>query len=412
MRILMISHAADRTGAPISALQLAREMISLGHELTIILRRDGELGEAYRETAPTHIWRDSPQFDLSDGLSTALRFGPLMAIKCVRSPDRPYCLGRQDRQRTARLRQEIRNWKPDIIYANTTHCGDVVDELDLDTPIVTHVREMGPTIRALDARRLKSTMNKTDMFLCASRSVMRDLSQDFSVPDAKLRVEPPAVKITPEQMAVADAARGDVNDDLKLGEPDTLIIGAGSLIPRKGPDLFVEAAKTALDRHDGAGRLVFAWLGDGEMMQNLKHTVHEAGIESDVLFPGVKARPYAYFRRASAVLITSREDPYPRVAIEAGMLGVPVLAFADGGGAADLVRNYEAGHLIADFDAKAMGRDVSALVTASRTVDENLSKRVSRGHNPSASASRIVALFESVAGTAHQTEPHKKATKP
>jgi glycosyltransferase involved in cell wall biosynthesis len=404
MRILMISHAADRTGAPISALQLAKAMTGLGHELKVILRRDGELADTYRKTTQTYTWRKDTQFNLLDGLGTAFRFDPIMAAKCLRSPDRPYCLGRHDRQRTADIRREILNWQPEIIYANTTHCGDVIDDLDLRIPIVTHVREMGPTIMGLDPRRRKSALKKSAMFLCASRSVMDDLSRDFALPAAKLRVESPAVEISVEQIAAADAARTEVESHLGLSEQDTLILGAGSLIPRKGPDLFVEAAKAALDAHEGVGRLVFVWLGDGQMMPDLQKRVQDANIQANVLFPGLVASPFPYFRRASALLVTSREDPYPRVAIEAGALGVPVLAFAGGGGAADLVRDYDAGSLIANFDAVAMGRDIAQLIKIRKSPDKNLSKRVSEGHNPSASASRIVTLFQSLAATLGRME--------
>lgn len=404
MRILIVSHAADRTGAPISALQMAAALQTQGHDIRFILRRGGELAKSYSQLADTFIWREDSEYGLLDAADTALRYDPLMALKCLRNPDRPYCLSRQDRQRTEIFSDSARDWAPDVVYANTTHCGDVLDSLECQAPVITHVREMTPTIRALDRRRLASTLRQTNLFLCASTSVRNDLARDFAIADARMRVEPPAVELNPAQATEADARRRDVEQHLGLAPQDRLVLGAGSLIARKGPDLFVEAAIAASQKYRGEGRLVFAWLGEGKMLAQLKERVIAADLADSILLPGLMSDPFPYFRRASVLLVTSREDPYPRVAIEAAALGIPVAAYAEGGGAADLVRDYEAGVLVEDFSHTGMAEAALALASRDAGPDDALAARVAAGHAPSASAARVVTYAEGLIEAAAMTE--------
>jgi len=376
---------------------MAAALKAQGHEIRFILRRGGELADDYRKLAETFVWREDSEFGLLDALDTVARYDPVMAVKCLRNPDRPYCMSRPGLQRAESLVAGLRAWVPDFIYVNTTHCGDVLDTIDLAAPIITHVREMTPTISALDKRRRACALNKTDLFLCASTSVRDNLANDFAIPASRMRVEPPAIELAPAQAVVANSSRDAVEKHLGLAPQDRLILGAGSLIPRKGPDLFVDAAIIALESYCDAGRLVFAWLGEGPMLAELDQRIQATGHQASILLLGLVSDPFPYYQRASALLVTSREDPYPRVAIEAAAFGVPVAAYTHSGGAADLVRNYDAGQLVEGFSAAAMASSLPKLVTTRPAPDSGLAARVRAGHTPAASAERLISDAEALA---------------
>ena len=58
MHILMISHTAEQTGAPLSFLALARQIAQQGqHETRILLRRSGPLLKDMQAASPTQVFR-------------------------------------------------------------------------------------------------------------------------------------------------------------------------------------------------------------------------------------------------------------------------------------------------------------------------------------------------------------------
>jgi hypothetical protein len=63
---------------------------------------------------------------------------------------------------------------------------------------------------------------------------------------------------------------------------------------------------------------------------------------------------------ADLLLLTSREDAFPTVALEALSAGTPVLAFDGSGGIPDLIRRHRVGEVVELADAEAMARAVGA----------------------------------------------------
>ena len=59
--------------------------------------------------------------------------------------------------------------------------------------------------------------------------------------------------------------------------------------------------------------------------------------------------------------LTSREDPFPLVMLEAAAAGVPLVCFAGGGGAPEFVQP-DAGHVAAYLDVAGMAAAVSDLL--------------------------------------------------
>ncbi len=68
-------------------------------------------------------------------------------------------------------------------------------------------------------------------------------------------------------------------------------------------------------------------------------------------------------------LLTSREDPFPSVVLEAMSAGVPTVAFEEGGGIPDLLREHAAGVSVPLGDATEMMRQMRSLALGTRAED-------------------------------------------
>jgi glycosyltransferase involved in cell wall biosynthesis len=396
MRVLLISHAADKTGAPISALLLARALVAMGIDIQIVLRRNGPLSNIFSDVAPTHQFRPNPKFGTKDILSLALRDSPVLAARCLRNPDRPFCLSTEEDTECQNIRHKIQAWKPDLIYANTTHSADVVHYLNLSIPVVTHVRELQPTISALDSRRRTIALRKSDLLLAASKRCRSDLISHFNVPSNLIAVEPPAIEI-PDVFDI-DQQRDSVRTNYGLQPNDRLIVGAGTVGHRKGADLFLLAAKEALQTYRGKGRLKFIWLGEGEWRTQMVKEIQEAGLTQQIQFPGAEECPLNVFRQSVAIVCPSREDTYPRVLIEAAATGTHGFCFAHTGGAEEFLSEFDAGVAVQSDSPKLLGASVSDYAAQWTGPDSSLTSRISEQFSVQLSATRVVALFSRLLG--------------
>lgn len=391
MRLLVVSHAADRTGAPISALQLCRAWSAMGIELRIVLRRGGPLAERYAAIAPTEVFRSEPHFSISDLPGQCGRSSLLLAAKCLRNPDRPFCLANDEAGHVSSLATELAAWKPDAIYANTSHCGDVLAALDLSAPVLTHVRELAPTLHALDRERQTVFLSASNAFLAVSEHARSDLLAVASalghvLEPERVAVEPPAIEMP--DLDTLDAQAPALLDTLGLPPDARIVCGAGTVGPRKGVDVFDTAARQLLSRDDFPADIYFVWFGTGEWRDRLHSAAGEC--QGRLIYAGERRDALTLFRRSSLLACPSREDAYPRVQIEAGLVGTPSLGFDGVGGGSEFIRDYQAGHSLSALTDQALAAGIAQFFDKRWTIPAGLSARVQAGRTSTASAERIV----------------------
>jgi glycosyltransferase involved in cell wall biosynthesis len=142
-------------------------------------------------------------------------------------------------------------------------------------------------------------------------------------------------------------------------DPPTLLF-LGRLISQKGFDLGLSAFARVADRHPRA-RIVVA--GDGTERAALERQVAELGLAERVEFAGWVApgATAGLMNRVTAVVMPSRFEPYPLVALEAGQMGRPVLAF-DIDGLGEIVIGGVTGTLAPAGDVGALAGAMDALL--------------------------------------------------
>ncbi|MEM8617838.1 MAG: glycosyltransferase, partial [Pseudomonadota bacterium] len=224
---------------------------------------------------------------------------------------------------------------------------DVLQALRLKAPVLTHIRELSDVLAALDPARRRVAMEGSAAFAVVSQPVQDVLSTEYGIDPAAVMLEPPALDLS-EVLGKAAAPHEQTTLDRFDNRP--YVCGVGSLISRKGPDLFLKMAALA----SAAGSpLNFIWAGAGDMHAELLAETQALGLTETVHWLGQVANPYPLLRGAVALALTSREDPHPRTMVEAATLGTPTVAFAGTGGADHFLATYSAGLCVAAYDLKA-----------------------------------------------------------
>ncbi len=97
----------------------------------------------------------------------------------------------------------------------------------------------------------------------------------------------------------------------------------GRMVPPKGYDLAVEAAKLLKEKD-----ISFRWyfVGDGGMRQEIKKMVEEYGLDDNIVFVGMTPNPYPYMAMCDIYVQTSKFEGFGLTLNEARILNKPVIS--------------------------------------------------------------------------------------
>ena len=117
-----------------------------------------------------------------------------------------------------------------------------------------------------------------------------------------------------------------------------IVLGVGYADMRKGFDLFVQTAELLSSQPD----IYFVWIGNiaHDMTQWIPAAPEPEQPAPRLLIPGQREDVRDYYNAADVFLLTSREDPFPSVVLEAFAAGLPVVAFADTTGCEELIAKH------------------------------------------------------------------------
>ncbi|MCD6535245.1 MAG: glycoside hydrolase family 99-like domain-containing protein [Deltaproteobacteria bacterium] len=129
---------------------------------------------------------------------------------------------------------------------------------------------------------------------------------------------------------------------------------------RKGIDLFVEAGLLVARENEN---IYFVWVGqlDSAMEQTIQEKLSASNFSDHFIFPGMDFQTDLYYAGADLYALTSREDPFPSVVLEALDAATPVIAFTGTGGCGELL-SRDTGSLIPAFDTHAYAEEIIKLL--------------------------------------------------
>lgn len=152
-------------------------------------------------------------------------------------------------------------------------------------------------------------------------------------------------------------------------EPQSIILTVGWLIERKGMDLIPAMAQRILTNHPGWKWII---IGEGALENKIRKEITERGLEEKLLIrKPVKPLEAADYQQASVYVMTSRQEPFGLVLIEAMNNGLPCIAFDCPSGPRHIIHHQEDGFLVSPFDTKSMESFILQLVE-----DEQMRKQM------------------------------------
>lgn len=350
-RWLFVAHEASNSGAPRMLLEVMRGMRRHAGESwsceTLLARRGARNAGSVAD-----------EFAQFGRICVLLSAWAENGSKAARAFDRWLLQGR----RLARWRKEWARERPEVIYANTAANGRLLAGLrSLRCPVITHVHELEYSLRRFtQPRELAAVLRGTDRFFAVSRPVIEDLVARGVARERIDRV--PNFLLDLPALPDVEAARAEVRRRLGLPDGAQLVTGCGHIDPLKGTDRFVEMA--AACSAQAPRPLVFVWIGgeaDADFGARLRREVRARGLADCVRFIGAVPDAGVFFAASDVVTVTSRVESFSRVALEAGALGRPVLAYVEARGPADLLA---AEQLVPEATGLAMAEAVSACLAA------------------------------------------------
>ena len=166
---------------------------------------------------------------------------------------------------------------------------------------------------------------------------------DPDLRDDHVLVMPQGLIRAPSEKNSNDAEEAKIKEVFNTGLESNacIIVGMGSIEPRKGVDLFISTAQSIL----GKLPLVpfrFIWIGhplsdfhQADYVVYLKQQIRRAGLSEHVFIMDPVKNLLPAYSEADIFFLSSRLDPLPLVSIEAMEYGLPLVCFEGASGTAD-----------------------------------------------------------------------------
>ncbi|MBX3285733.1 MAG: glycosyltransferase family 4 protein [Actinobacteria bacterium] len=325
--VVILGHAADRTGPPIYLLQLLRALDRRHLRITVVLLRGGELLGPLQELAEVRVVGE-----------------PVDAT--IASPTR---LAEEPARVAARRAQLADLVDLDLVVVNTAWSIHALPWLPAGPhPVVSVVHELGAGVGDLLAPEPLALLLDSDRFVAGCRAVVAMLVDEHGVAPERLDLIPYGVEVGAAE--VVPAHRGVLGAD----PSSFLVVAAAVADRRKSPDLFVHLAATARRRRPDIA-WAFRWIGaEWDDARLADAHADRALLDATELVRFVPPTPLLreWLAAGDVFVLPSREDAFPLAAVEAALAGVPILCFRSGG-IGDLVGD-DAGAMVPFPDLEAM----------------------------------------------------------
>ena len=378
--ILVVSHEASRTGAPLLSLGLVQANVDR-YNVVALLLGEGPLRDNFQKAGASVV------------MSPRMKGNPVVTEAVIR-----------------RLHERF-NLK--FALVNSIESRAVLPALGQHCiPAVALLHEFAAYTRPATAFRDAFFWSSEVVF--STRVTLENAHAELpDLPEGVAHVLPQGRCLVPVEGLSEDQLEAEQRRIRRLMRPGgaddqaIVVLGAGSVHIRKGVDLFIQcAARAILEAPEVDYR--FVWMGGGyEPLWDAAYSVYladqirRAGLEGHIVFIDESVAIETAYEEADMFLLSSRLDPLPNVAIESMAFGLPVLCFDKTTGIADFLNDAGLGnHCVAKFlDSADMAEKLSALAT-SKSLREEVGARSREASTAFFDANRYFAGLAALAETA------------
>ncbi len=318
--VVLLLHEASRTGAPVLGWNLAREL-EKDFQVVVVLLHDGELVEDLEAVAScVVVLRHAAQWRREDRVETA--------------------------------REIAERFRPAFVVANSSATAPLAPYFeDAGVPVVALIHEFASSMRPYGV--LTEFYGAVSEIVFPAAIVAESMATEYDAvvlrhhhviaqgpsavpPGAGTDLVARTTRFGTDGVAV-DLPEQDVLAFLGGLDPTSvLVLGVGTLTPRKGVEFFAQAAARTRAAADGTD-IVYAWVGhrvpqDQWYIDQLHEQVRRSDTEEAVTFLAPTTHLDLLYQRANLFFLSSRLDPLPNVTIDAALAGIPTVAFEGASG--------------------------------------------------------------------------------
>jgi glycosyltransferase involved in cell wall biosynthesis len=299
-RILLVGHDAHKHGAQMLLLSLATLFNQqFGMQVTVLVKNGGVLLDSYRKVADTHVLSEIG----TEGLNH------LLASRSF-----------------------------EVSICNTCVTGDLVPVLKAaGLRVVSLIHEMPMLIEEYSLQKNVELIDENaDHVIFPSNIVREGFIQFASRQLGEHHIKPQGTYLPIE---FNQSAREKIRLDLGLGTDDKMVLNVGYADLRKGFDLFLQTAEKWMKTRDDVH---FVWAGaiSSGMKRWVQSDLQYSEFASRIHLIGFTSQMSDYYSACDALFLTSREDPYPTVVLEAMNVGVPTVLFEGSTGFDAVMQNH------------------------------------------------------------------------
>jgi glycosyltransferase involved in cell wall biosynthesis len=245
------------------------------------------------------------------------------------------------------IKKMIRQQQPDIILTTANHLNLLFamfrHTLAKKIPVIA--RES--SIVSINNRRasmpglynwlVKRFYHRFDVILCQSVYMQQDLIKNFNMLPDKTRVIHNPVQEVAVNIPLSAATHPGKNK----------FITVARLSAEKGIDRLIQAvAKLSLPYQ-------YYIVGEGNERAALQKQIEGLQLQDKIFLSGEKIKPWLHMEDADLFLSGSYYEGFPNALLEAGALGIPVIAFDAPGGTCEIITEGGNGLLVKDNDITA-----------------------------------------------------------
>jgi glycosyltransferase involved in cell wall biosynthesis len=302
--------------------------------------------------------------------------------------------------RQKKIIREIGGHQVGLIYSNAVINHRTFSAVShIPAPVVAHCHELETLIQKHGIENFDTLRSRCSHFVAAAEAVQKNLVERHSIPAEAIDVIHEFIPVVERGDAEINSMRSAIRSELNI-PADAFVVGAsGTMYWRKGPDLFIQIASRFKQKFPRRP-FKFIWIGgaragDASLIE-ARYDAEKLGLADDVLFIEHLSDPVPYYSAIDAFALTSREDPFPLVCLEAASLGKPMVCFADAGGMPEFVRD-DAGYAVPYLDLDAFAARLIELEQdpeMSVRLGTTARCRVSADHDVTVLAPKMLAIIE------------------
>ncbi|MFN3850044.1 MAG: glycosyltransferase family 4 protein [Spirosomataceae bacterium] len=372
-KILFISHDANRAGAQLMLLNFVQYFHAKGMQNSVLLLDGGVLEEEFKKVANVIRFprKKISNFSLRERIKRKFNWS-------------------KDKDHDTFV-EELKKEGFALIYANTIASSPAISELlFLQIPIVTHIHELEFSIQMYSSEADRKTLfdNSAVIIACAD-AVGKNLQQNHNIQSEKLTTIHSFIENEVVLQRIEAAHNAKIRQKYNLPKDKCLVVSCGNAEWRKGSDLFIQVANFVKDTD-----IHFVWVGikhDGELYEMLQYDIQKMGVSSKIHLIEPTPDAVEIIKSSDIFALTSREDPFPLVMLEAALAEKPIVGFDNSGGCTEFVEQ-DAGFVVEYLDTQSFATTIKKLAQNEllrKEIGTQAKQKVLKNYNFVSSISKI-----------------------